>query len=92
MVRSVSPSLLPRCMERYRRDDPDFQRTGGPGLHIWLREARWEHWAPTAEPPLVITPADHRVHLARLHDVGEWDSRWGARAEAEAEIAALWAA
>lgn len=36
--------VLVRCMEAYLRADPDVKRTGGPGLHLWLRDGVWEHW------------------------------------------------
>jgi hypothetical protein len=33
----------------YIARDPDVQRTGGPGLHIWLRE-KCEHWIGSGSP------------------------------------------
>lgn len=32
------------AMARYRAKDPDVQRTGGPGLHIWLKDGTWDLW------------------------------------------------
>ena len=28
----------------YLANDPDIVRTGGPGLHIWLKDRTWESW------------------------------------------------
>ena len=45
----VAPDALVAAIRRYRANDPDVQRTGGPGLHLWLKWGKWENWlhAPT---------------------------------------------
>lgn len=35
---------LAAAMVRYVASDEDAKRTGGPGFHIWLKDARYEHW------------------------------------------------
>ena len=43
------------AMARYRAQDPDVQRTGGPGLHIWLKDGAWDLWM-TGEQDVAPVP------------------------------------
>lgn len=66
--------ILGGCLG-YLAADPDVKRTGGPGLHIWLRDRTWELWT------------DGEADPARTWSDGEWtaaveiwrgDRRWSA--------------
>ncbi len=43
----IGAETLHAALKRYIAQDADYQRTGGPGLHGWLTDSRWEHWIPT---------------------------------------------
>lgn len=40
----VPAAELAASMPRYVAGDEDCKRTGGPGLHLWLRGRKFEHW------------------------------------------------
>lgn len=47
----TGPEALIAALKRYMAEDKDYLRgTGGPGLHSWLKDGRWEHWLPSAGP------------------------------------------
>lgn len=37
------PDLV-HALKAYCKGDDDVKRTGGPGLHVWLSDGRWDHW------------------------------------------------
>jgi len=43
--RNADPADILVAMGRYIREDPDVKRTGGPGLHIWLRDGTYALWS-----------------------------------------------
>ena len=71
--------VLIQALRRYLREDPDVQRTGGPGFHVWLSDGAWEHWLPTA--PITDGGAlpDERWRIAvRLFQAGDnWPDTYG---------------
>ncbi|MGH7746516.1 MAG: YdaU family protein [Candidatus Dormibacteria bacterium] len=91
LTKSVSPSLLLASLQRYRREDPDIQRTGGPGLHIWIEDGKWEHWLPSTTAPSPdlgeVTPRMLRDRLSHYADTGEWRDYWGPRPTGTASAA-----
>ena len=42
--RKLDPEGLVRAVQAYVAGDPDVKRTGGPGFHLWLRDACWDNW------------------------------------------------
>jgi hypothetical protein len=75
--RRVEPEQIVAAMKRYVREDPDVKRTGGPGLHIWLRDGTYDQWMvaeqSAAAPPARSWsgPADLRAALVRAAPGGE---------------------
>lgn len=43
-IKVVPAADLAASMPRYVAGDEDCKRTGGPGLHLWLRDRKFEHW------------------------------------------------
>lgn len=43
-AKAGSGATIVEALGRYRAKDPDVQRTGGPGLHVWLRDGTWDLW------------------------------------------------
>ncbi len=48
VVAKIGAEALLAAVGRYVASDPDFQRSGGPGVHLWLKDGRWEHWLAPA--------------------------------------------
>lgn len=51
--RRLSPEDLLGAVRRYVREDPDVKRTGGPGLHLWLKDGTYENWLGSADAPAI---------------------------------------
>ena len=66
---------LVRALGRYLREDPDVQRTGGPGFHRWLADGTWDHWLGPQGGREASTWGEDQWAAA----VGLWrrDGRWG---------------
>lgn len=47
-IKVVPAADLAASMPRYVAGDEDCKRTGGPGLHLWLRDRKFEHWIGAA--------------------------------------------
>lgn len=47
-LKRESGEALADAMARYVGGDEDAKRTGGPGFHVWLKDARYEHWTGPA--------------------------------------------
>lgn len=59
-TKSTPASLIRTAMPIYKMNDPDVGRTGGPGLHIWLKERKFEaHLNGQAAPAQAKAPAVH---------------------------------
>jgi hypothetical protein len=43
-LRSTPASVISAGFIRYLKGDPDVARTGGPGLHRWLKLKTWQRW------------------------------------------------
>ena len=70
------------CQQRYQREDEDYQRTGGPGLHQWLADRRWEHWLPKPDTaPINRDEAFWRQALTMYRDTGRWGDNSGPKPE-----------
>lgn len=55
--------LLRQAHASYLHSDPDVKRTGGPGLHLWLKDGTWDHWTAdgAASGRAVFDLAKHRA-------------------------------
>lgn len=68
--RAASPERILAGLKAYLDGDPDVKRTGGPGLHIWLRDLTFELWAgefgaPAALGPTFNGPAELRAMVVQ---------------------------
>jgi uncharacterized protein YdaU (DUF1376 family) len=65
---------LAEAVARYVASDEDAKRTGGPGFHIWLNDAKFEHWlvaggsAPEIDRPRFSGPPELRDRVLALTD------------------------
>lgn len=76
-----APERILAALRAYVRGDPDVPRTGGPGLHLWLRDRGWDTWL-SEDRPLIPGPVDPAVEAHRLahwRRTGEWKREWGER-------------
>lgn len=74
------PSAIVAGFIRYKALDGDLARTGGPGLHIWLKDRTWEQWAPAGSDERLGTDwPESRWRVAVDLWVRErcWDDRLG---------------
>lgn len=70
-LRAAPGPVLAAAMARYVAGDDDAKRTGGPGFHIWLKDAKFEHWigapyAPDFAPAAFNGPAALRESVVAL--------------------------
>jgi hypothetical protein len=54
-AKRVGAETLLAALQRYLKEDTDLARSGGPGLQVWLRAGRYDHWI--GEAPATSTPA-----------------------------------
>jgi hypothetical protein len=73
----IGENRLLGALRRYLDEDPDVERTGGPGLQTWLSDGRWEHWLPPE--PAALGDEDWRARLELLETAGRWGDAWGPR-------------
>lgn len=74
------PEAIVRGLIRYKALDADVARTGGPGLHIWLKARTWEQWTgPEAPERIGDDWPDTRwdAALTLWRNDGSWDDRLG---------------
>jgi hypothetical protein len=64
---------------RYAAEDRDVQRTGGPGLHVWLNDRRWEHWLSPGPDPAAMSDADWETAIRLWRTQRDWLDRFGPR-------------
>jgi len=62
--------VIVAALARYRAKDPDVGRTGGPGLHRWLKDSTWALWMADGAGDVAPTrvwpgPADLRAEIVR---------------------------
>jgi uncharacterized protein YdaU (DUF1376 family) len=63
---------------RYKSMDADLPRSGGPGLHIWLKDRTWDEWAgPDGDRTGAWTEAQWSVALRLWREAGEWGEQLG---------------
>lgn len=69
------PAQILLGLAGYLERDPDVKRTGGPGLHIWLKDRTWQAWTGcgTAESP----PSWTADQWAAAIDIWRQEGRWG---------------
>jgi hypothetical protein len=75
--RAADPGKILAGMRGYLRDDPDVQRTGGPGLHIWLRDRTFEQWSAAADTTANWTAEQWTAALAMWRESGRWGESLG---------------
>ncbi len=63
-VRAAEPSTIIAGKAAYLAGDPDVKRTGGPGLHLWLKDRTWESWAADSGDPLGVGWSEERWAIA----------------------------
>lgn len=56
--RRAAPAAILGAFGRYKALDADLTRTGGPGLHIWLRDRTFEQWLGRGERTAAWTEAE----------------------------------
>lgn len=56
-VKVLPGAELAATMPRYVAGDEDCKRTGGPGLHLWLRDRKFEHWTGVASAGAAVPAA-----------------------------------
>lgn len=73
--------VLVDAMREYVKRNGDVQRTGGPGVHIWLKDGRWEPYIATqavlvgVQPARWLGPDDFRAKVVERK--GEpWTISW----------------
>ena len=78
-IKSVSPAALLAAVKRYRREDPDVARSGGPSFQRWLRDRKWEVWLVQPQPTSTVELPVFVIENRKQHyrDTGEWKSFWG---------------
>lgn len=81
-----SPERLLAALYAYLKTDPDVGRTGGPGLHLWLKDGKWEaHLAARqAQQAVAADPQARALREQHWRETGEWRESWGPRPEAVA--------
>ena len=53
----IGHDVLLGALKRYLAKDADLPKSGGPGLQVWLRARRYEHWLAD-EPVAAAVPVD----------------------------------
>jgi hypothetical protein len=75
--KTTEPETVLTGLRNYLRDDPDVQRTGGPGLHLWLRDRTFEQWSVAADPTVSWKPEQWSAALGIWHESGRWGESLG---------------
>jgi hypothetical protein len=79
--RIADPQDIVSALGIYMLMDPDVKRTGGPGLHIWLKDRGWETWGPLDMATTTIgagwTEGQWAVMIEMWRDEGRWDAGLG---------------
>lgn len=67
------------ALKRYLREDPDIERTKGPGLHVWLKDGVWEHWLPDGDPGAAAEPdlTMWKVLVGMFRSGDGWSEKYG---------------
>jgi hypothetical protein len=75
----AEPGAILAALRAYRAGDPDVARTGGPGLHIWLRDRTFETWATGADDPATGWTAERWAIALELWkaDPAKWGETMG---------------
>lgn len=71
--RLALPTAIVAGYVRYKAFDPDVGRSGGPGLHIWLRDRTWESWAKAPDQSADWTEGRWRAALRIFTAENLWD-------------------
>lgn len=79
--KTTQPGRILEGLRGYLRGDPDVQRTGGPGLNIWLRDRTFEQWADEAETAEAWTPERWSAAVQIWRESGRWSESLGPQPE-----------
>jgi len=75
--KTTEPAKILAGLRAYLREDPDVQRTGGPGLHVWLRDRTFEQWSTVLDPTVRWTPDQWAAALAIWRESDRWGENLG---------------
>ncbi len=78
--KATAPDVILGGLAIYLLQDPDVKRTGGPGLHLWLRQRTWETYSKTGAAALIGADWSDDTWsevLSRWRADGTWDPRLG---------------
>jgi hypothetical protein len=76
--RLTDPGAILGGLAHYLERDPDVKRTGGPGLHIWLRDRTFEAWSQPNAPAGANWPATRWAAAVEIWmESGRWDPGLG---------------
>jgi uncharacterized protein YdaU (DUF1376 family) len=74
---------LPAAAARYAREGREPRADcGAPGMHLWLRDAKFDDWmqdADTSPEPSPVGETALEARRAHFLATGEWRSGWGPR-------------
>ena len=76
VMKTAEPAIISAGLRVYLREDPDVQRTGGPGLHIWLRDRTYEQWQ-SAAASAAWTTDQWAAALSIWRETGSWGESLG---------------
>jgi hypothetical protein len=74
--KGLEPDRVLAGLRAYLKGDPDVNRTGGPGLHLWLRDRTFEQWVE-ANPAAGWTAERWGVAVDLWKASGDWGETLG---------------
>lgn len=75
--KTTDPADILAGLRGYLREDPDVGRTGGPGLHRWLRDRAFEQYAARADAGAGWTDEQWGAAVAMWREAGRWGESLG---------------
>ncbi|RAK68796.1 hypothetical protein DJ019_01935 [Phenylobacterium kunshanense] len=74
------PKTILAGFARYKSMDTDLPRSGGPGLHIWLKDRAWEPWVGGVETDRAAswTESEWSIAMRIWRETGTWGEGIGA--------------
>lgn len=77
VCRTTDPADILAGLRGYLREDPDVGRTGGPGLHLWLRNRGFEQYVSRGDAGAEWTAEQWAAALAMWRETGRWSDSLG---------------
>lgn len=75
--RTTDPAEILAGLRGYLREDPDVGRTGGPGLHLWLRNRGFEQYVSRGDACAAWTGEQWAAAVAMWRETGRWGDSLG---------------